>query len=357
MRRAGPGDVRWAREGASGCLVALAATLLSLLLLEVVTRATGLRRPTLGTGSDRRLWVYDASKGWFHRPGTTGRVFVSGPDQALVRINSLGLRGPEVSLLPGRRAPRVLVLGDSFVFGLGVDQEHLMTAHLQRFLTATEGHPVEVVNAGVAGYATDQELILFRELGPRLRPDLVILVMCDNDFEENLEDFVYHRYYKPRFRLSNGRLVLEGVPVPRLSRAQSARLWMAERSNLWNLLRATPAFARDLEVGESSPSEQDPMALMLALTREFAGLARTLGAGFLTANTGHRGEHTELFQQIRPRLAAAGIRFVGLEKALGEARWRDPERDWDFPGDTHWNVDSERLAARVIHSELRHAGW
>lgn len=357
MRGARSGYLRRAVGAGSGCLLALATTVLGLLSLELGTRAVRLRRPTLQTGGDRRLWVYDATKGWFHRPGDAGRAYVSGPDAGLVHINALGLRGPEVPLEKAPGSRRVVVFGDSFVFGLGVDEEHLMTAHLQRFLTATQGRPVEVVNAGVAGYATDQELILFRELGPRLRPDLVILVMCDNDFEENLEDFVYHRYYKPRFRLVSGRLKEEGVPVPRLFRAQGIRLWMAERSNLWNLFRTSTLFGSAFEVGAASPSDQDPMALMLALTREFARTAGSLGAGFLTANTGQRGEHTELFQRLRPRLKTAGIRFVGLEAALGEARRRDPERAWDFPDDSHWNVDSELVAARVLHSELRRTGW
>ena len=69
--------------------------------------------------------------------------------------------------------------------------------------------------------------------------------------------------------------------------------------------------------------------------------------------TGHRGERTGLFHALRPRLDLAGIHYVGLESALGRARRVDPERAWDFRGDTHWNVASHKLAASVVYTDLR----
>ena len=53
-----------------------------------------------------------------------------------------------------------------------------------------------------------------------------------------------------------------------------------------------------------------------------------------------------------PRLRQAGIRILGLEGNLGEARRRDPGRCWDFRNDPHWNVDAHRLAADVVHTYL-----
>jgi len=61
-----------------------------------------------------------------------------------VRINSLGFRGPEVSL--GAARPRVLFIGDSFTYGDGVDEESTLPAHVARRL----GRRAEVLNGGVA---------------------------------------------------------------------------------------------------------------------------------------------------------------------------------------------------------------
>jgi hypothetical protein len=91
----------------------------------------------------------------------------------------------------------VLVLGDSYVFGLGVDEENLFTTHLEQLLASRSNRTVEVVNMGVPGYSTDREILLLEELGLKLFPDLVVRVVCDNDFDANTEDFAYRRYFKP----------------------------------------------------------------------------------------------------------------------------------------------------------------
>jgi len=337
---------------------------LALLAFEGLSRLRKHRFPGIapqGVG-DRGLWVYDRTKGWFHAPGSGGRSFLGGPDPGSVRINSLGLRGRELSLTKPRGVTRVLVFGDSFAFGVGVDEPHLFSSVLEQLLQrADPTHPYEVVNLGVSGYSTDQELILLQELGPRLAPDFILLVACDNDFEGNTQDFIYQRYYKPFFALDEGGgLGLRNVPVPTLTRLQQGKLWLGQHSNAWNLLRSRRARSERLQklfdwfqVDVVRSPAQDPILLMYALTHAFRATAEGLGAVFLTFNTGHRGENTPLFQALRPLLIREGMRFLGLEGTLGEARRREPARQWDFPQDSHWNVDSHRLAARVVFNYLR----
>jgi len=43
------------------------------------------------------MWIYDETKGWFHSPSTLAETGI-GPDRYPVRINALGLRGPEILL-------------------------------------------------------------------------------------------------------------------------------------------------------------------------------------------------------------------------------------------------------------------
>lgn len=334
------------------------------LVLEAGTRVVGLDFPRLRR-SDTALWTYDGTKGWFHAPRSSGRVFMGGPDQGGVRINALGLRGPDVERRKPQGVRRVLVFGDSFVFGVGVDEDHAFTSRLQARLDETSRGGYEVVNMGVSGYSTDQEYLLFQELGARLAPDLVVLVATDNDFAGNLEDFAYGRYYKPFFEPQpDGSLARRNTPVPRLSRGQAVKLWLGQESTVWNALR-TRRFASatlqrwvgQLEVGQTHPSRTDPIRLMAALVAAFDRAARDAGAAFVMFNTGHRGEKTGLFQQLRPFLAERGIAQLGLEGLLGRERQRHPELKWDFPDDTHWNVESHRLAADVAFTHLRREGF
>lgn len=342
------------------------ALVASLAVGEGAARALGVRVPTIprvATG-ERGLWTYDANKGWFHRPGSEGESYRGGPDGGRIRVNALGLRGREVARVRARGVRRVLVLGDSFVFGVGVDEAHLFTTHLEALLNRSPPARFEVLNLGVAGYSTDQEYLLLEELGLRLMPDLVLLVACDNDFQGNVEDFAYLQYYKPYFELGEtGELLRRNVPVPRLDRRQRAKLWLAQHSKLWNLARcrrsSRPVLQRVVElfqVGVPGPVRTDPVRLTAALVAGVRDLAASAGAGFAMLNTGHRGEDTRTFHALRPLLREAGVAFHGLEAALGEARRARPEGLWDFADDTHWNVDSHRLAAEATFEFLLERG-
>lgn len=342
--------------------VNLAALLLAILALEGGTRLLGIHFPAIERPgvSDRGLWVYDASKGWFHAPGATGQSYRGGPDRGLVRINSLGLRGREVALRKEEGVFRVLVFGDSFAFGVGVDEEHLFSSHLERLLSLSSGARSEVINMGVSGYSTDQELLLFEDLGANLAPDLVLVVACDNDFPGNLSDFAYQAYYKPYFSLEAGGLLRRNIPVPRLSRLQEIKLWLGRESNAWNAFRSRrapagplQAFLDRFQVALPRSSPADPVRLMAAILRAFRARVEASGAAFVVLNTGHRGEKTPLFQALRAELDPEHFHLLGMEGHMAQARRRSPEGHWGFEDDSHWNVDSHRLAAVVAHLDLQ----
>lgn len=340
----------------SGNLLVLVLILLG---CEGATRILGLHFPAIALrgSSDRNLWTYDRTKGWFHVPLGTGQVPISGPDRGRVRINSLGLRGREDPRQKPEGFKRVVVLGDSFVFGLGVDEENIFTTHLEKFLNArSSGGRHEVINMGLTGYSTDQESILLEELGLSLFPDVVVLVVCDNDFLANTEDFVYRRYYKPFFELDDqGHLLLRNSPVPLLSRWQRIKLFLGQELNVWNFIRsrksghpAVAGFVNFFQVAVPRRPTVDPVEITAALILSMAERVDAAGARFLVINTGHRGEKTPLFHRLRPKLRKPGIHLLGLEEVLGNARREAPEKYWDFPRDTHWNRDAHQLAAEVI---------
>ncbi|HET7294237.1 MAG TPA: SGNH/GDSL hydrolase family protein [Vicinamibacteria bacterium] len=352
------GRARRAAHLAAVNLLVLAAALLA---TEGALRLFGVHFPAIPRvvfGSV--LWRHDPVTGWSHVPGSQGRVDLGGPDSGHVRINSLGFRGREVAPRKGPGVVRVLALGDSFVFGIGVDEEHTFTSRLESRLRDLTGQPHEVVNMGVAGYSTDQELLLFRERGLALSPDVVLLVVCDNDFEGNAQSFMYLRYYKPYFTIAaDGSLLAGNLPVPRLTAGQRARAWLGQRSVLWNFVRSRdaswPPLRRLLdgfEVDVSRVSADDPVRLTYLLIREIRDLAEGVGARFLTVNTGERAEQTRLFVALRRHLRGAGIAFLGLEGPLSAARDGEPDKRWDFGKDHHWNVDAHRLAAEIVAERL-----
>jgi lysophospholipase L1-like esterase len=165
------------------------------------------------------FWRHDELLGWSHTPNTRGSYVGPKPwpieFNTPVEINSDGLRGPDVTSLP-EHGRRVLFIGDSMLAAFEVPYEKTFAVLIGAELTRTLGVPVQVINAGVRGYGTDQSYLYFRERGSKYRPDAVVLIQSANDFRENTE---VHRMMqplgKPAFRLSpDGSLVLLGHPVP-----------------------------------------------------------------------------------------------------------------------------------------------
>ncbi len=98
----------------------------------------------------------------------------------LYRINALGMRGPELPKEKSAGVQRILLLGDSYAFGLGVGEDATIAAQLQDRLQP--GHQgLQVLNMGVPGYHTGQQLRALQQQGFDLQPDLVILVYYAND--------------------------------------------------------------------------------------------------------------------------------------------------------------------------------
>ena len=94
--------------------------------------------------------------------------------------NSRGFRDTEHSIEPSPDVKRLVVLGDSVTEGYGVESE----ATFARQLQAKLGEKYEVVNLGMAGLNTPQEVHLFEVEGLQYKPRLVILnfVLNDADF-------------------------------------------------------------------------------------------------------------------------------------------------------------------------------
>jgi hypothetical protein len=111
-----------------------------------------------------------------------------GYQSAVVRTNSFGLRSPEVAVPKPEGTFRILLLGDSFTFGMRVADDDLIFA---RRLEAQlrERYPskrIEVVNGGVLSYCPLLEYLEYRHYLHSLEPDLVVLNFDMSDVQDQL---------------------------------------------------------------------------------------------------------------------------------------------------------------------------
>src|SRR5262245_26405828 len=166
-----------------GLLLAF-ATFGALSLLELTVRITGLAPETslISVGrfriSDNPLIGYEPVPNYEYH-GTALYFF-----EFRGKSNSLGFRDREHSLEKPPGAYRIVVIGDSITMGLQIDDhtEDVYTNVLESALTRG-GRDVEVINFGVSGYNTQQEVHTLADKGIQFKPDLVILAYCINDTE------------------------------------------------------------------------------------------------------------------------------------------------------------------------------
>jgi len=207
-------------------LLTLGSVLFALLVGEGIIRAV---QP-----QDLGNWTYTRDGLTLHLPNMVQFSYRFGHE---IATNSAGMRDREHDLTKPPGVRRILVLGDSFMEANQVNFEDAFASVLERRLKEGAHRPVEVINAGVSGWGTDDELTYFTREGIKYRPDLILVAMTlHNDVSDNLRE-EYHEF-------RNGRI--EQRPVTLMPWGSFAILkikeWMASHSHIYQMvLRAKRA--------------------------------------------------------------------------------------------------------------------
>lgn len=203
-------------------------------------------------------------------PGS-GRVYGLRPGIAPpIGINSLGFRGPDVSRAKPAGVFRILMLGDSITYGNSVQWDQTFSWRLEEQLNRRDtGLRFEVLNLGVSGYNTRQELAALRELGLQLDPDLIVLNVCLNDSDPEKE--MYGIALKNRTQIRswsdiNIRTIVDSSYLLTLTKHELIGLLQGSATSLKAL--NSPRLFLDTRVGETAWAE------MKAAMREMHALAR-----------------------------------------------------------------------------------
>ena len=169
-------------------LLALSVIIL-LILLEVFVRIFNIAPDY---GATKGMYQKDDLLDYSMTPDFKGR-FTRQEFSADVSTNSFGLRDVQYS----EKKPndyRILALGDSFTWGAyGTELNQTFAKILEKKLNERHGKlNYQVINAGVPGYGTDQELAYLENKGSELKPDLVLLnFFVGNDFRDNMQSGEY----------------------------------------------------------------------------------------------------------------------------------------------------------------------
>lgn len=291
--------------------------------------------------------VADARRGYAMIPGTEHYSY-----ERPVRVNSLGLRGAEV---PEKQEgeTRVLCLGDSTVYGQGLSEDATIPALLEREL-ARGGQPprtIRVINGGLRGYGTEQEIALLEELGPRIRPDLVVLFWYPNDLER--DDIAE----------MSARLERQGrVEYDTQARLEGATLWVwqmkeylrrsalvMQTHDVWNSLTTKRLTPEEIDGGFE---RLDRSLAELARVTESQG-ARLLVAAIPTAGMVAAGEEgRDIPSRVGELAAKHGIAFADVFEPLADLH-RELGHLPLLPYDWHYTGEANLGMAKRVAEVLR----
>lgn len=162
------------RQQKAKALVLLISLTFSAVMLEGVFRV--LERQENGKSYHRGEGgkpLPDARWGWKMSPGPfeegTGEFSVTGD------VNAMFMNDDAVDPVGDKQTTRILALGDSHTFAVGVSKDETWAKVLQRDLVARTGKPFRVYNDGCSGYNLHQYLLRLLDHGPTLRPDYVVV--------------------------------------------------------------------------------------------------------------------------------------------------------------------------------------
>jgi len=173
------------REGAAASWLLRVFFVVALLFTAIGVIETGFILYDLRTGT---LSPYRAPDlGFGVRSWTLHHELRPGYVNPAIHINSFGLRSPEVAVPKPPGTIRILLLGDSFTFGMGVRDEQTFARRLEERLQGAFGSaPVEVVSAGVISYCPLLEYLQYRHHLHVLEADLVVLNFDMSDVQDHM---------------------------------------------------------------------------------------------------------------------------------------------------------------------------
>lgn len=310
-------------------VLVLISVLVGLLLIET---AISLSHPIT------TAYRWDAVTGYRLRPGLD-LTFATSEFSTRIQTNGEGLRDPAWDQAETR--PVVLLVGDSFVFGHGVEQADSFAARLQKSL----GQEVRVVNAGHPGWDTRNELAWLTAEGSHFRPRIVVLGVVLNDMLGNSGQF----HFSP-----TARGWLRHLPFT----AVGATLQYLLDDPLFVLFRLgfnVPYGAVDHVECLRQDRCVNGWQSTARLAAQFAQQARRMGAQPVLAHLPTRPEITTDPERpaYTPDLASRNLADIAAAAAMPFVSVSGLSPGHYFPRDGHWNAEGHRAAAQTLEPILR----
>ena len=284
------------------------------------------------------------------------RGYFDADNAVQMTVGRLGFREHDRALDPAKPpgTVRILGLGDSFAFGVGVKDRDTFFYRLETALNADAGeHRFEVLNAGVQGYNTRDEILYLERhwLPMGIDPDIVLIVFYLNDA------------YSDSTFLNMGQTLGIQLEQPE---------GMAEVSRIWDLAqhkwrarrvsRETETYYKSFYFTNAVAFLDRPGAFAIdwTVSRTALEYAVTLGRqhgfkpGVVVFPELYRLDRGYPFQPIHDVVTEACRALdIPVLDLLDVYRGHDPRALWVHPSDHHPNERAHAMAAEALERFVR----
>lgn len=260
---------------------------------------------------------------------------------------------------------RVLSLGDSHTQGYEVRQDSTFSAILERFLNH-HSKSAEVINSGVSGFSTAEELVFLENEGIKYNPDVVVLGFFANDFEDNLKAGLFG--LDSQSHLTEEKYEhIPGVRIQNVIYSIPAVQWLSENSyfysllfnSVWNHFKARIAQDAQAEyaVATGATTSGYPVALTAALIERMQRFCADRGIRLIVVDIPNLSEHyhykSSMTKELIERLTAAHVEYISsqflLQKFDGVAEMHVPHGHYHISELTHTLIGME-IGQRLLVS-------
>jgi len=248
---------------------------------------------------------------------------------------------------------------------------------LFRSLAQTLDRPVEIYNFGRSGAALSEYLQIMRHVAETYAPDVYIINIVDNDFEESFVE--YGLSYFLNFELDADGNIVEIPPIPYEPSKQVEVFRVLAHSALVRYLAFNLDYLTQIKVmrmnqpldEKSVAEDSDRRTKLDALVRyafeQYAAVADSTGGRLLLVIDGprqdiYRGTPVEesedyIYHDITHAVADdLGLSLLDLTETFASA-YASEQQKLNFENDYHWNKRGHQLVAQAIFDTLMGLGW
>jgi lysophospholipase L1-like esterase len=262
-----------------------------------------------------------------------------------IQTNSMGMRGAEIPVTKRDGVTRILCVGDSYTFGRGVENEETYVRQLEIGLNdAYETGSFEVLNGGVVGWGTGNELLYLRERGMTLRPDIVLLQIYTNDFADNMRSTLFSlddSGHLHRGRAYAGLKTITGLfnSIPGKSLLENAYLFNYARTFLNISVRPGGKDESEMSIDELNREKERSGKLTAKLLEAFVTFTHSRHVALVVVTVDLSPEQASV---VVPILDKANVPTLHLDSM------RSDHPEMYFRYDMHWNRDGHRAVANRL---------